>query len=169
MNLDVDVAEMERHGMRDEERKISRNARPLPSTASAAGCPTLFGSFVGTMGLSDFPCPCIAGMRSLTFPARTRVSSLAEHGISRFSRMEFPHMLRVSDCAGSGRNSPLTSRPVLPSAPKDSVGTPEYLISQLNTWPACAPVNASPPPLGTVYLNGGQEPLLQRDRPQVDA
>ena len=29
----------------------------------------------------------------------------------------------------------------------NGVGTPDGLISQLNGWPACAPVNASPPAL----------------------
>ena len=53
-------------------------------------------------------------------------------------------MLRVSDCAGSEDGSPMTPPPVLPSASHNSVGTPEGLISQLDGWPACAPVNASP-------------------------
>ena len=33
--------------------------------------------------------------------------------------------------------------PVLPSAMMNDVGTPVAIISQLNTLPACAPVNAS--------------------------
>ena len=33
--------------------------------------------------------------------------------------------------------------PVLPSAMMNDVGTPVAIISQLNTRPACAPVNAS--------------------------
>jgi len=33
--------------------------------------------------------------------------------------------------------------PVLPSAMRNDVGTPVAIISQLNTQPACAPVNAS--------------------------
>ena len=33
---------------------------------------------------------------------------------------------------------------VLPSAMRNDVGTPVAIISQLNTQPACAPVNASP-------------------------
>jgi hypothetical protein len=33
--------------------------------------------------------------------------------------------------------------PVLPSAMRNDVGTPISIISQLNTLPACAPVNAS--------------------------
>ena len=34
--------------------------------------------------------------------------------------------------------------PVLPSAMRNDVGTPVTIISQLNTQPTCAPVNASP-------------------------
>lgn len=37
----------------------------------------------------------------------------------------------------------LTPPPVLPSAMRNDVGTPVAIISQLNTLPACAPVNAS--------------------------
>src|SRR5438132_14276223 len=42
-------------------------ASPLPSTASLASGSTSFGGFAGTMGLSDFPCPCIIGVRPWTF------------------------------------------------------------------------------------------------------
>src|ERR1700730_2818392 len=41
-------------------------ARPLPSVPSATGCPALFGDFIGTTGLSDFPCPFIVGLRPWT-------------------------------------------------------------------------------------------------------
>src|SRR5262245_16528727 len=37
----------------------------------------------------------------------------------------------------------MTHPPVLPSAMRNDVGTPVAIISQLNTLPACAPVNAS--------------------------
>jgi hypothetical protein len=37
----------------------------------------------------------------------------------------------------------LTHPPMLPSAMRNDVGTPVAIISQLNTLPACAPVNAS--------------------------
>ncbi len=50
-------------------------ASSLPSAVSAAsatGAVALFDSFFGTMELSDFPRPCVAGVRSLTFPARVR-------------------------------------------------------------------------------------------------
>jgi hypothetical protein len=56
-------------------------------------------------------------------------------------------MHRVSRCAGSGGHLPMSGLPVGPSTSLNGVGTPEYLISQLDGWPACAPVNASPTPL----------------------
>ena len=37
----------------------------------------------------------------------------------------------------------MTHLPVLPSAMRNDVGTPVAIISQLNTLPACTPVNAS--------------------------
>jgi len=37
----------------------------------------------------------------------------------------------------------MTHPSVLPSAMRNDVGTPVAIISQLNTLPACAPVNAS--------------------------
>ncbi len=53
-------------------------------------------------------------------------------------------MLRVSDCAGPVGDSRVTSSTVLPSASSNNVGALDGLISQLNTGPACTPVNASP-------------------------
>jgi len=52
-------------------RSVSRSrrfplARPLPSSTSATGSPVLFDAFFGTMGLSDFPCPSIIGVRLST-------------------------------------------------------------------------------------------------------
>ena len=44
-------------------------ASPLPSLPSAGGGlwpPPLFGEFLGTTGLSDFPCPFIIGVRPQT-------------------------------------------------------------------------------------------------------
>ncbi len=53
-------------------------------------------------------------------------------------------MLRVFDSAASDGNSRLTLPAVWPSPSGDEVGTPIKVISELDTWPACAPVNASP-------------------------
>ena len=44
---------------------------------------------------------------------------------------------------GALRVLAMTHPPVLPSAMLNDVGTPVAIISQLNTLPACAPVNAS--------------------------
>ena len=44
---------------------------------------------------------------------------------------------------GALRMLAMAHPPVLPSAMRNDVGTPVAIISQLNTRPACAPVNAS--------------------------
>ena len=66
-------------------------AGPLSSTTSAATTVALFGGFAGTTGPSDFPRPCIEGLRPKPFPhdppART-----SSRGTSRFSRMEIPYV-----------------------------------------------------------------------------
>jgi hypothetical protein len=49
----------------------------------------------------------------------------------------------------------MASACVWPSALLNSVGTPVAIISQLNTLPTCAPVNASMPPLRTVTHDSG--------------
>ena len=118
----------------------------LPSTASAVGSdPSLFGGFFGTTRPSDFPWACMPERTviDLLRPTRRTITTGAR-GISRFPCEEFPRMHRVSDCAGSEDGLPMTPPSVLPSASHNGVGTPEDLISQLDGWPACAPVNASP-------------------------
>ena len=62
---------------------------------------TLFIGFVGTTGLSDFPEPCIIGVRPPAFPMRPAAPSAAgDSRISRFSRMEIPRVRGVCDRAG---------------------------------------------------------------------
>jgi len=56
-------------------------------------------------------------------------------------------MRRVSDSAGPMSRLALAPRIVLPSLPQYEVGTPEWVISELNGWPACSPVNAYDVPL----------------------
>jgi len=65
-------------------------------------------------------------------------------GVSRFSRMEFPHMHRVFDSAvpTSGSRPIVARRMAFPTSEQGR--HTELLISELNTWPACTPVNASP-------------------------
>ena len=76
-------------------------ASPLSSTASAAGCPALFGAFAGNTGLSDSPRPCISGFGlGLPWASRPLISWSGGRGISRFSRMEVPCMLRFFDPRG---------------------------------------------------------------------
>ena len=113
------------------------SASPLSSTASAAGRPALFGGFAGTTGLSDFPRSFISGLRpqpSLSGPLGDQPAG--ERGISRFSRMEIPCMHRFFDRAGSAGNSRIALPAIWPSAYSDNVGTPNALISRLNS-PAC--------------------------------
>jgi hypothetical protein len=130
---------------------------PLSSTASADGMgPSLFGGFYGTMGPSDFPSACMSGVRLLTFPDRpSEPSPGGTDGISRFPRKEFPRIHRVFDSAGSEHDSLVSSCPVLPSASVNCVGTPEQMISELNGWSACPPVNASPEALRPTAHDSG--------------
>src|SRR3989442_9115185 len=78
----------------------------LPSMPSANGFPRLFGHFVGTVRPSDSPSTCMLDFWFMTFsnrPVHEIVTGVA--GASRFSRMEFPCMLGVSDCAESFESS----------------------------------------------------------------
>jgi hypothetical protein len=111
---------------------------PLSSTLSAhCSAPQhLFEGFTGTIGLSDFPQPFIVAVL-LRFTTRTSHCHMLRpvHGISRFSCIECPRMLRVSDSA----------RPVSVSLYNDIhrvafpiVQQSQHLgevISELNTWP----------------------------------
>ena len=83
----------------------------LPSADSAANpyASTLFARFVGTTRPSDSPQTCMSTLRLLAFFDRpTPPSSVGVCGVSRFSRMEFPHMPRVSDSAVSKDRSRLS-------------------------------------------------------------
>jgi hypothetical protein len=80
----------------------------LPSADSAANAyaPALFARFVGTMRPSDSPQTCMSKLRPLAFFDRpTLPSSVGVCRASRFSRIEFPHMPRVSDSAVSKDSS----------------------------------------------------------------
>ena len=85
------------------------------------------------------------GVWSPTFSGRPAApSATGACGISLFRRKEFPRMHRVSDRAGSMYGLPMAPSKMLPSASLNGVGTPDFIISRLDGWPACAPVNASP-------------------------
>ena len=74
----------------------------LPSMPSADGCPPLFGHYIGTTQPSDSPPACMLDFRLMTFSNRAAaIFAPGANGVSRFSRMEFPCMLGVSDCAES--------------------------------------------------------------------
>lgn len=60
--------------------------------------------------------------------------------------------LRLREVA---RRLAVASVRVWPSALLNSVGTPVAIISQLNTLPACAPVNASMAPSRTTTHDSG--------------
>ena len=132
--------------------------------------PPSFAGCSGTTQSSDSPQPCMSDARHLAWSDRSAdsPSSADSCGVSRFPCREFPRMrrtakpsFRVCDCAGSVGGSPVLPPAVLPSAWVNGVGIPERLISQLDTWPACAPVNASPTALrpsthdsGSTWLAG---------------
>jgi hypothetical protein len=71
-------------------------AKPLPSATSAPGFPVLFGRFVGTTGLSDFPGPFICGLRP--WPSR----SVPPHDLRRATQgPPGSRAWRFRTCAGS--------------------------------------------------------------------
>ena len=81
-------------------------ASRLRSIPSAPGSPGLFGDFLATMRLSDFPRPFITGLRPWAFRCGPRQpKAAAGRGISRFPRKVCTRMHGVSDRAGSGCHS----------------------------------------------------------------
>ena len=93
----------------------------LPSTASAVGCPPLFGCFVGNYAAVRLP-PVVQGglmAHRLLLPARSLPAG--DCGVSRFSRMEFLCMLGVFDSAGPRLARDIASaRCCLPCGPTPS-------------------------------------------------
>ena len=97
------------------------------SAANASCASALFARFVGTMRPSDSPQTCMSTLRLLAFFDRpTPPSCVGVCRASRFSRMEFPHMPRVSDSAVSKDRSRLSLPFILPSPYQDTVGTPKW-------------------------------------------
>lgn len=89
--------------------------------------PALFGGFIGTMGLSDFPCACTPDVRCVACSGRPADSSSAgTHGISRFSCMKCPRMRRVFDSVGPVPRLAFATRIVWPSPTVNQVGTPDW-------------------------------------------
>jgi hypothetical protein len=118
-----------------------------------------FAGCSGATRSSDSPKTCISDARPNAFSDRS-ADAADVLGASRFPCRKFPRVLRVCDCAGLVDGSPLSPPPILPSASLNGVGVPDA-VSQPNTWPACAPVNASPAALrlpthdsGSMWLAG---------------
>jgi hypothetical protein len=127
---------------------------PLSSTDSAADTSALFVRFFGTMEPSDSPKACTSVVRPQAFSDRSAAPSTAgvfgvaeTFGVSRFPCREFPRMPRVLDSVAFRGGWRWTSSLMGPSLSPYKVGTPGEVISELHGWPACAPVNASPPRL----------------------
>src|SRR5579864_1109642 len=90
--------------------------RALPSPASAEGCPSLFGWFIGNTARSDPSGACMSDVRLCTFSDRPR--SPLDRGtpeVSRFSCMLFLSVRRFFDYAGPADHSRLAQPAVLPS------------------------------------------------------
>ena len=64
-------------------------------------------------------------------------------------------MHRVSDSAGPMMRLALAPHIVWASLPPYEVAAPEGVISELNTWPACSPVNAYNPSSRTSRHDSG--------------
>ena len=122
-------------------------ARPLPSTASAAVAAGFVRRLRRYYGPVRLPATVHRRLAALGLPDAARGAIAAgDAGISRFSRREVPYVHGVSDRAGSLSGSRCRARACcLP--PRLTASAPRTcLISRLNTRPARAPVNASPPP-----------------------
>ena len=118
---------------------------PLPSTDSAAAFgPALFARFSGTMGPSDSLETCMSGVRQDAFPDRPAPGRVGVSRVSRFPCMEFPRMRRVSDSAASTRRLAIGVAHDVAFPLSEQGRHAEKMISELNGWPACALVNASP-------------------------
>src|SRR5216683_15696 len=116
----------------------------LPSIPCAGGFPPLFGHFVGTTR-PRLPIDVRVGLlaQGLLQPARHTFHDGRRWGLPVLARGVSIHAwgLRLR---GVLRMLAIAHPSVLPSAMRNDVGTPVAIIWQLNTQPACAPVNASP-------------------------
>src|SRR6266849_5143825 len=64
-------------------------------------------------------------------------------------------MLRVCDSAALPDGSRMSPSCIWPSPSQHRVGTPVKVISELDGWPVCAPVNASPATLRSPAHDSG--------------
>ena len=72
----------------------------LPSSASAEGCPSLFGWFMGTTAQSDFSWTFMSAVRFMAFADRSWPFDQDVQEISRFSCMLFLSVRGFFDYAG---------------------------------------------------------------------
>ena len=102
-----------------------------PASSVPWACPTSLdrASPAYTVGLPGAARPAIRGGRSRDLPCLVQEGSARAGGLG-------PRRV--------GSRLAITATPVLPSASRNSVGTPVVLISWLDGPPVCAPVNASP-------------------------
>ena len=77
----------------------------LQNLRGCLGKPALFGSFSGTMSVSDFSVAYAQGVWPQTFPYRSGVCPPKTSEISRFSSIERPRMHRVFDSVGPVHDS----------------------------------------------------------------
>ena len=116
----------------------------LCSTASAAGCPALFGGFFATMAESDFSCPCITGFGSS--PSRcgpgaaSHLWSVMNLPVPTQGASAMPGSPTALGLTGARDSAPV----VLPSAKRTASAPRIRPISRLNGWPMRSPADASP-------------------------
>jgi hypothetical protein len=130
---------------------------PLPSADSAdGGTPSLFAGFSGTMELSGTAASVVPRKRacrnyglapSPTDPPLARRAAPCERwmlpGPPGFREESFQSCVWSLTPWGRHRTRQERSTPLLPSPCQDKVGHLKGMISELNTQPDCASVNAS--------------------------
>ena len=118
----------------------------LSSTASAAAQAALFGSFVSTMRLCDFPCPSIIGVRPWTFRC---VRPLAEVTGSPGFRSRCLRTCRAGPKASRDTDaSSFAFRLVQQRRHSELPSLARWWFNFAAQYLACTlPVNASPSPL----------------------
>ena len=94
------ISRLVRLGVRcDHGRAILLFGDSLSSTDSATAVAALFARVAGTMKSSDFPSAYMSAVPPEAFADRSNSKELETVGISRFSRLKFPDMLRFYDSA----------------------------------------------------------------------
>ncbi len=114
----------------------------LSSLDSVGGfAPPLFTDVEGTTDPSDFLLSFMSAVPSVTFADRVLAFEVSTHA-------------RVSDSAATERVLPLRHAPCCPRLPALRRHT-RRVISELNGWPVCTPVVATPTTLPSSAYNSG--------------